>query len=492
LNIKIDKEKSLNTFIKRSSLIHCNVNNLFDYHTRNGALERLIPPWSGLNLVNQKGGINNDAISIFRINFGPINFQWIAKHFGYIHNKQFQDEMIKGPFQKWIHTHSFIPQGLNQSFIEDKIDYTPKFGKIGSNIIQKRIQNYLEQLFLYRSRILVNDIYFEKMALEKEKKILITGSHGLIGSALIPLLTSIGKHKITRLVRSLNNNNNHNNMNIHSITNTLNNNEDNDKIIYWDPDHKKLNLHQLEGYDIIIHLAGENIFGRWTNIKKQKIFDSRIESTKLLAESLTKLSNPPSLLICASAIGYYGRDRPNEHLTEDSSPGEGFLSKVCQKWENATKTASEIGIRVVNTRFGIVLTPKGGILQKLLGPYKLGLGIIIGNKDQYINWISIEDVIKGIFFSITNTSIRGTINIVSPKLVTNLEFSNILKKIFNTKLSISINQNITKVIFGEMSDELLSTNTYVIPKKLISTGYKFFNLELDDTLKFLLGKMEIK
>ena len=486
MNIKKDNEKALNTFIKRSSLIPCSVDNLFDYHTRNGVLERLIPPWSGLNLVIQIGGINNDALSIFRINFGPLSFQWIAKHFGYIHNKQFQDEMIKGPFQKWIHTHSFIPQGLNQCVIEDKIDYTPKYGKIGSSIIQKRIQNYLEQLFLYRSRILVNDIYFEKMALEKEKKILITGSHGLIGSALIPLLTSIGKHKITRLVRSHNNN-----KNIQSSI-TQNNNKDNEKIIYWDPDHKKLNFHELEGYDIIIHLAGENIFGRWTNIKKHKIFDSRIKSTTLLSESLTRLSNPPSLLICASAIGYYGRDRPNEHLTENSSPGEGFLAQVCQNWENATKTATEIGIRVVNTRFGVVLTPKGGILQKLLGPYKLGLGIIIGNKDQHINWVSIEDVIKSIFYSITNTSIRGAINIVSPKPVTNLEFSNTLKRIFNTKLSIPINQNITKVIFGEMSDELLSTDTYVIPKKLLSTGYKFFNLEIDETLKFLLGKMEIK
>ena len=134
--------------------------------------------------------------------------------------------------------------------------------------------------------------------------------------------------------------------------------------------------------------------------------DSRVETTKLLSESLIKISNPSSLLICASAIGYYGGDRPNEQLTEDSDPGEGFLSEVCQKWENATKDANEIGIRVVNTRFGVVLTPKGGILQKLLGPFKLGLGIIIGNKYQHINWVSIEDVVKSIFYSITNSSIR--------------------------------------------------------------------------------------
>ena len=433
-----------------------------------------------MNLVNQKGGINNDAISVFRINFGPISFKWIAKHFEYIHNKQFQDEMIKGPFQQWIHTHSFIPQGSNQCFIEDKIDYMPRFGKIGSKIIQNRIQNYLNQLFIYRERILVNDIYFEKMTLEKRKNILITGSHGLIGSSLIPLLTNLGEHKITCLVRS--NKSKHSSLNIY-----------NEKTIYWDPEHKKLNLHDLEGVDIVIHLAGENIFGRWTDVKKQKIFDSRVETTKLLSESLTKLSNPPSLLICASAIGYYGKDNPNEYLTEDSNAGQGFLSDVCQKWENATLDASKIGIRVVNTRFGMVLSPKGGILQKLIDPCKLGLGVTIGgNKDQYISWVSIEDVIKSIFYSIINTSIQGPVNIVSPNPVTNLEFFNTLKKLYNIKLSISVNQNITKLIFGQMSDELLSTNMHVIPKKLVETGYKFFNSDLEDTLRFLLGKFELK
>jgi len=432
-----------------------------------------------LEIVDHTGGINNDDNSIFRINLGPITFKWVAKHFGYIHNRQFQDKMIKGPFKKWIHTHSFIPQEQNQCIIEDKIDYMLRFGKIGSKIIQKRIQNYLNQLFIYRERILVNDTILEKMTQEKGKNILITGSHGLIGSSLIPLLTNVGRHKITRLVRKVNNNN---------MGSSPTTNKEDKKSIFWYPEYDKLDHHELEGFDIIIHLAGENIFGRWTDIKKQSIFNSRVGSTKLLAKSLTKLSNPPSLLICASAIGYYG-DRPNEYITEDSIPGKGFLSEVCQQWEKATHDVTEIGIRVVNTRFGVVLTPKGGILQKLLSPFKLGLGITIGNKDQYISWVSIEDVIKSIFYSITNTSIKGPVNVVSPKPITNLEFSDTLKKIFNPKLSVSINQNIPKLIFGEMSKEVLSTNTYVIPKRLISTGYKFFNSELEDSLRFLLGKI---
>lgn len=466
-------------FVKRVS-IPCDVNTLFDYHTKNGALERLIPPWSGLSVVSQTGGINDDAISDFRIALGPIKTKWVSKHFGYIHNRQFQDEMIYGPFKKWVHTHSFIPEDTKQCIIEDKIKYTPKFGKLGSRIFKKKIHNYLNQLFMYRHRILVDDINLKKMKVEKGKRILVTGSHGLIGSALIPLLTSVGEHRITRLTRGLvDKNKSH-----HSDKNSVKSAE----IIHWDLEAERVNHNNLENFDIVIHLAGENIFGRWTETKKQRIRDSRIKSTSLLSESLSKLSHPPSLLICASAIGYYG-NRPNETLTEDNSQGNGFLPDVCKQWEDSTKVAADAGIRVVNTRFGVVLSPKDGMLQKILPSFKLGLGISIGNKEQYFNWVSIEDVIKSIFYLIVSTSIRGPVNIVSPSAVTNMEFSNILKKIFNPRLSFSINPEITKMIFGQMSDELLSINSHVLPKRLLNDGYKFVNPDLEDTLRFLVGKL---
>src|SRR5688500_16364463 len=178
------------------------------------------------------------------------------------------------------------------------------FGKIGSKILQKRMQNYLNQLFLYRSHILVNDLFLEKIIQEKGKRILISGSHGLIGSSLIPLLTSIVRHKISRLVRKENNNN----MDLLPETN-----KEDKKNIFCDLQYNKLYHYEQDELNIIINHAGENIFGRWTDTKKQRIYDSRVGSTKLLSESLTKLSHPPSLLICASAIGYYG-DRPNEYL----------------------------------------------------------------------------------------------------------------------------------------------------------------------------------
>lgn len=466
-------EKS-HIFSKRS-LLPCNVNTLFEYHTQKGVLERLTPAWSKLHLISQKGGINNDAITIFRINFGPIGLKLISKHYGYIYNKQFQDEMIKGPFKKWIHTHSFIHQRENQSIMEDKIEYIPKFDILVSKILQKKIENYLNQLFIYRHRILLDDINLKNAIIRKRKKILITGSHGLIGSTLIPLLTSVGEHQITRLVRIQNNK-----TNLSSQTDQ--------EIIYANLESKRINNHDLEGFDIVIHLAGENIFGRWTEAKKERILNSRVKSTTFLSDSLSNLKNPPSLLICASAIGYYGH-RPNEILTEDASPGHTFLSKVCQEWENATKGAARTGIRVVNTRFGVVLSPKEGMLQKLSIPFRLGLGTTIGNKDQYINWVSIEDVIKSIFYSITNDEIQGPVNVVSPNPVTISEFSSILKKILEAKISVSIKPNIIKLILGQMGEELLSTDSHIIPKKLLENGYKFSNPELEDTLRFLLGKI---
>jgi uncharacterized protein (TIGR01777 family) len=378
--------------------------------------------------------------------------------------------MIKGPFQSWIHTHSFIPDEIGHCIMEDKIAYSPRFGKLGPILLNNTIQNSLNQLFHYRHRILSNDINLWKIAgRNKGQKILITGSHGLIGSSLIPLLTAAGEHKITRLARPPSN---RNNTNSHSIV--------------WDPSDDKVNVKELEGFDVVVHLAGENIFGRWTDSKKQRILESRIKSTRLLCDSLIKLANPPSTLICASAIGFYG-NRGDEVLDEESKPGSGFLSDVCQKWEESTETARDAGIRVVNTRFGVVLTPKGGILQKLLAPSRLGLSFRLGDSNRYISWVSIEDVIGSIFYSIINSSIRGPVNVVSPNPVTSLEFSKTLARIVKSKIMLPISQKLARMMFGELEDALISSSALVVPNKLSSAGYRFVNPKVEDTLRLLVG-----
>jgi uncharacterized protein (TIGR01777 family) len=378
--------------------------------------------------------------------------------------------MIKGPFQSWIHTHSFIPDEIGHCIMEDKIAYSPRFGKLGPILLNNTIQNSLNQLFHYRHRILSNDINLWKIAgRNKGQKILITGSHGLIGSSLIPLLTAAGEHKITRLARPPSN---RNNTNSHSIV--------------WDPSDDKVNVKELEGFDVVVHLAGENIFGRWTDSKKQRILESRIKSTRLLCDSLIKLANPPSTLICASAIGFYG-NRGDEVLDEESKPGSGFLSDVCQKWEESTETARDAGIRVVNTRFGVVLTSKGGILQKLLAPSRLGLSFRLGDSNRYISWVSIEDVIGSIFYSIINSSIRGPVNVVSPNPVTSLDFSKTLARIVKSKIMLPISQKLARMMFGELEDALISSSALVVPNKLSSAGYRFVNPKVEDTLRLLVG-----
>ena len=465
--------KTRNVFIKSTKIPATN-KEAFDYHAREGALERLVPPWSILTVTSHEGDIRDGAMSTFKVSFGLIGFKWTAVHFGYLQDRQFQDKMVKGPFQSWIHTHSFIPDEIGHCIMEDKIAYSLPFGKLGPILLNNTIQNNLNQLFHYRHRILSNDSNLWKIAeRSKGQKILITGSHGLIGSSLIPLLTAAGEHKIRRLVRP---SSNRNNTNSHSMV--------------WNPNDGKVNVKDLEGFDVVIHLAGENIFGRWTDSKKQRILESRIKSTKLLCDSLIKLANPPSTLICASATGFYGNQR-NEVLTEESKPGFGFLSDVCRKWEESTETARDVGIRVVNTRFGVVLTPKGGMLQKLLALSRFGLGLRLGDENQHISWVSIEDVIGSIFYSIINSSIRGPVNVVSPNPVTNLEFSKTLARIVKSKIMLPISQKLARMMLGELADAMIASSTLVVPNKLSLAGYRFVNPDLEDTLRLLLGRQQI-
>jgi uncharacterized protein (TIGR01777 family) len=460
-------------FIK-STEIRATNKETFDYHTREGALERLVPPWSILTVTSHEGNIKNGAMSTFKVRLGSIGFHWKATHFGYVQDWQFQDKMVKGPFQIWIHTHSFTPDKIGQCKMEDKIAYSPPFGKLGTMLLNKTIQHNLNQLFHYRHRILRNDISLWKLAEGiKGQKILITGSNGLIGSSLIPLLAAAGEHKVTRLERP-----------------SSRRNDIRSRSLFWDPSSDKVNLKDLEGFDVVIHLAGENIFGRWTDSKKQRILGSRVKSTRLLCDSLIKLANPPSTLICASATGFYG-NRGNEVLTEESKPGFGFLSEVCREWEESTQIAKDVGIRVVNSRFGVVLTPKGGMLQKLLALSRFGLGLRFGHENQYISWVSIEDVIGSIFYSIINSSIKGPVNVVSPYPVTNLEFSNTLTSIMKSKIMLPISQKLATMMLGELADSTIASSTLVVPKKLSLAGYRFINPDLEDSLRLLLGRQQI-
>ncbi|MFQ5823748.1 MAG: TIGR01777 family oxidoreductase [bacterium] len=297
--------------------------------------------------------------------------------------------------------------------------------------------------------------------------IVVTGSTGLIGSELVPFLTT-GGHPVKRLVRSKP--------------------KPEEDGIHWDSGVDSLDSAKLEGLDAVVHLAGESIAeGRWTDEKKARIRESRVKGTRLISETLAKLKKPPKVLVCASAIGYYG-DRGEEILKETSAAGSGFLSEVCRKWEAATEPATQKGIRVGYIRFGVVLSPKGGALAKMLFPFKMGVGGIIGNGQQYMSWISVDDAVGAIYHAITTDTLKGPINAVAPNPVTNREFTQTLGRVLVRPTIFPMPALAARLVFGEMANELLLASTRVEPAKLLSSGYKFRHPELEGALRHLLGK----
>jgi uncharacterized protein len=296
-------------------------------------------------------------------------------------------------------------------------------------------------------------------------KILVTGSGGLIGSALVPVLASEG-HDVTRLVRS--------------------------KVrlgeagIYWDPSTETIDKPSLEGFGAVVHLAGESIAaGRWTAEQKARIRDSRVKGTRLLAESLARLARRPAVLLCASALGYYG-DRGEEALKESSPSGSGFLAEVCREWEAAAEPAARSGIRVVNLRMGVVLSPKGGALAAMLLPFRLGVGGRIGDGKQYMSWIAIDDVVGAFSFALKSEALGGPVNVVAPNPVTNLEFTKTLGRVLGRPTVLPMPAFAARLAFGEMADALLLASARLEPAKLLATSYAFRFAELEGALRHLL------
>ncbi len=256
--------------------------------------------------------------------------------------------------------------------------------------------------------------------------------------------------------------------------------------VRWDPCAGILDKSFLEGLDAVVHLAGESIAsGRWTSEKRRRIRQSRILGTGLLAQSLATLSDPPKVLISASAIGYYG-DRGEEQLDEEGGPGKGFLPDLCQEWESATAPAAERGIRVVIPRIGIVLSAAGGALSLMLPIYRLGIGGKIGNGQQYMSWIAIDDVVAIINHSINCDSLHGPANAVSPNPVPNKTFSKTLARVLSRPAIFSMPAFTARLAFGKMADEALLSSNRVFPTRLIESGYEFKFPKLEGALRHIL------
>jgi uncharacterized protein (TIGR01777 family) len=298
--------------------------------------------------------------------------------------------------------------------------------------------------------------------------ILVSGSTGLVGTALIPALTAAG-HEVVRLVRSKSR-------------------SPSRELIGWDPEANYIDAAGLEGLDAVVHLAGESIAsGRWTALKKARIRDSRVRGTRLLCEALGHATRPPAVLICASAVGFYG-DRGDEVLTESSSLGTGFLAEVCRDWEGSTNPARQKGIQVINLRFGVILSAHGGALATMLTPFKMGAGGVIGSGRQYMSCIAVDDCIGAIQHALSAASLSGPVNVVGPVPVTNREFTKTLGKVLGRPTIFPMPAFAARLALGEMADELLLSSARVEPKKLLESGFQFQYPELESALRHVLGK----
>jgi hypothetical protein len=257
--------------------------------------------------------------------------------------------------------------------------------------------------------------------------------------------------------------------------------------VYWDPAAGDIDAPKLEGFAAVVHLAGEPIAGRWNAAKKRAIRESRVKSTRFLCETVARLSSRPRVLVAASASGYYG-DRGDEVLREESGAGSSFLSQVCQEWEAATKPAAEGGIRVVNLRFGLVLSPAGGGLGKMLFAFKMGVGGKIGSGKQFLSWIAIDDLVHIILFATTAEALHGPVNAVAPNPVTNLVFTKTLGRVLRRPAIFPMPAFAVRLAFGEMGKELLLASARIEPARLLSAGYQFRFPELEGALRHLLGR----
>ena len=300
-------------------------------------------------------------------------------------------------------------------------------------------------------------------------KILVSGSHGLVGRALIKELSSKG-HDVARLVREVP--------------------PSNSPDVEWHPDREMIASGQMFSIDAVVHLAGESIAsGQWTEEKKRRIRESRVIGTQLLSKTLAGLSRPPRVFISASAIGFYG-NRGDELLTEESAPGDDFLARVCVDWERSTAAAEEKGIRVVKPRFGIILAKEGGALAKMLPPFRMGIGGKIGSGRQWMSWIALDDVVKGLDYLLLQESISGPVNFVAPNPVTNATFAGALGRVLGRPTFLPVPSFGARLAFGEMADALLLASQKVQPKRLNDSGFSFQYPNLADALSHILANRQ--
>jgi uncharacterized protein len=444
-----------------SSVVDAPRAEVFAWHARPGAFSRLSPPWQPIRVVTEAASLEDGRATLAL----PGGLRWVADHQpdSYDPPRRFvdtigSDGLTSLPARiavRWTHTHEFEDAGDNRTRVIDRVD-TPVPGSV------------LRPMFVYRHRQLADDLAAHRLAAEHglaPATVAVTGSSGLVGSALAAFLTT-GGHRVIKLVRK-----------------TAKTRDERQ----WNPDDPDPEL--LAGVDAVIHLAGASIAGRFTDDHRRAIRDSRIGPTRRLAELVTRTADGPAVLISASAIGYYGYDRGDEILTEDSDRGDGFLADVVAEWEAATAPAEQAGGRVVRVRTGIVQSPRGGTLRLMRPLFSAGLGGRLGDGRQWLSWIGVDDLVDVYHRALWDTALSGPVNAVAPQPVRNTEYTRTLAHVLHRPAMLPVPPLGPRLLLGEQgARELACASQRVIPARLSQAGHRFRQPDLDSALRHLLGR----
>ncbi|MBM3964737.1 MAG: TIGR01777 family protein [Planctomycetes bacterium] len=460
----------------------CSRSALFHYHEAPGAIDRLIPPWESVSVVESADSLApGSVVRISNRQFG-IHQTWKAEHVEFVKDVLFVDQLRDGPFRQWVHRHEFSDVGADCSQLTDRIDFELPLAPV-SNLALLWVRAKLQSMFRFRHRITSDDIAFgESIAASRDGsvapfRIAVTGSTGLIGRRVCELASVLG-FEVIRIVRpeSLN-------VGVRFPTGV---------ITAQLQEGTREDQHRLEGLDAVIHLGGYGIADRrWSSSVKQRIRDSRVAGTMQLIEGLGRLDAPPKAMVSASGIGIFG-DRGEEICGETTPAGTGYLSDVAREWESAAmaygnRTAGKSSRRVAIARMGVVLHPKFGALSKLLPPFRLGVGGRIGSGKQYWPWVHIDDAASILIHLAVQSACEGPFHVASPEVPTNSDFAKTLAKVLSRPACMPAPAFAMNMLLGEMAGPLLLASTRVITPRLLSSGYRFRFSSLDESLRNLLG-----
>ncbi|HUK77233.1 MAG TPA: TIGR01777 family oxidoreductase [Thermoleophilia bacterium] len=445
---------------------------VYAWHARPGAFERLSPPWLRSQVIERSGGIEDHGTLVFEYGSGPLRRRWIAAHGDAEPGRRFSDRQLHGPFEAWEHTHTFIPDGPDRCVVEDHVEYRLPLGDAGGLVAGTPVRHFLERLFRFRQeRTLADLTRHAAHAGEPRLRVGVTGASGLIGGQLTAFLES-GGHTVVRIGRGA---------------------AQRPGDVTWDPAAGRLAPAALAGLDAVVNLAGENTGHRWTAARKQAIVNSRSQGTTLLAETIATMKDGPRTLLSASAVGYYGGDRGDAVLTEASPPGSAldFLADVCRQWEAPLLAANRAGIRVIPMRFGVVLTAVGGMLGRVLPAFRAGAGGPVGSGAQWLSWIELDDLIGVVGDLLYAATIDGAVNVTSPSPVTNREFATTLGGVLGRPTLVPLPAGVVRTVFGEMGEVMLLGGQRVVPERLEKAGIVLRYPALEAALRLELGRLAI-